>query len=183
MQSESRQQLLFGTQGINTIWDTILRKGPEYLLRQQNLKLEELNSNIETFASPTMSIMLNEPATFQMGTEVPIRQSNLERSYTEWKFTGLKGQLKLSKKQDYYILNYDAELSFPDFSGTKEKSALRINIGETHKVFNLIFKYKLNAEQKMPLLGNIPLLGKLFTSPNSSKHWHQITGIIKIEEQ
>jgi len=169
-QSETRRELLLGTQGVHSLWDIVLNKGPEYLFKQQNLKLEEKNSNIETFVSPTLAIMLNEPATFQMGTEIPIQQNN-------------KGEIKLIKKQDYYILKYDAELSFPDFSGTKEKSSLRINIGETHKIFNLIFKYKLNANQKMPLLGNIPLLGKLFTSPHSSKHWHQITGIIQIEEQ
>jgi CHAT domain-containing protein len=182
-QSEDQQGVLLGTEGVDTNWDQILSKGLDGILKQRSFKLGAADSKIETFAQPIISIMLGSPATFQMGTEVPITQSNNDRQYTDWKFTGLKGVFNLSKNQDFYLLKYSAELSFPDFSGTKEESVVKIELGKAKKVFGLIFKYQSDTSRSLPLLGKIPGIGKLFTSPESANHWHQIIGVVNIAKE
>ena len=181
-QTDSGEELNLGSEFIDSNWLDLLNNLQNELLNNRQLKLRETSANTSSFANPSILMRLNSPATFQMGTEIPIVQTTLNQSYTDWKFAGLKGKFVLTKKNNALFLDYDTELSFPNFSGTKEKSSISIRSNSWKKIFTIVFKYDQDNDSKLPLLGKIPVFGNLFSSKSQNRNWHKISGFVKIEE-
>ena len=137
------------------------------------------NSNI--LSTPSMLTLDNQEAEFLVGQNVPIKtgtqQTNSGNPITqnERKDVGLKlkitphinegNSLRLELEQEVSSLDPDSSQIVKDdlvFSNRTLKTTVLIDDGQTVVIGGLIEDKKIETKKKVPLLGDIPLLGNLF---------------------
>ena len=137
------------------------------------------NSNI--LSTPSMLTLDNQEAEFLVGQNVPIKtgtqQTNSGNPITqnERKDVGLKlkitphinegNSLRLELEQEVSSLEPDSNQIVKDdlvFSNRTLKTTVLIDDGQTVVIGGLIEDKKVETKKKVPLLGDIPLLGNLF---------------------
>lgn len=139
----------------------------------------QTNSNI--LSTPSMLTLDNQEAEFLVGKNVPIKtgsqQTNSGNPITtnERKDVGLKlkitphinegNSLRLELEQEVSSLDPDANQIIQDdlvFNNRTLKTTVLIDDGQTVVIGGLIEDQKIETKKKVPLLGDIPLLGNLF---------------------
>ena len=137
------------------------------------------NSNI--LSTPSMLTLDNQEAEFLVGQNVPIKtgsqQTNSGNPITtnERKDVGIKlkitphinegNSLRLELEQEVSSLEPDSTQIVKDdlvFNNRTLKTTVLIDDGQTVVIGGLIEDKKLGKKSKVPLLGDIPLLGNLF---------------------
>ncbi len=120
--------------------------------------------SVETMASPTILITLDNEAELSLGAEVPFQQKETSPVF---KFAGLKIKTLLKGKNGHLYLQYQVELTRPGvgqmIGGLKKKSQLRLNLGQKTDLFQLNYRSMGKEKVHLPTLGKIPLLGQLFS--------------------
>ena len=137
------------------------------------------NSNI--LSTPSMLTLDNQEAEFLVGQNVPIKtgqqsnQGNGIITSTDRKDVGLKlkitphinegNSLRLELEQEVSSLEPDSNQLVKDdlvFSNRTLRTTVLIDDGQTVVIGGLIEDKKIETKKKVPLLGDIPLLGNLF---------------------
>lgn len=140
-----------------------------------SLKALEARGQGQVLASPNLSCRSGGEAQFVAGGEFPIKSSNVYNSSVEWKQHGVI--LKVKPKADFQgsiSLEIETELSLLDMAHAVDGiPALRVNKVKSHfdlpgkrtiALSGLIRQEVGRNNTGLPLLGSIPILGKLFSS-------------------
>jgi len=161
--TDSRFQLQFGTLRVDS-FNAIL-----------NFLLSQTNSDL--LSSPTIVTLNNKEASINTGDQIPIRttttQGTVTMVTTVFKETGVKLKVTPSIKEDDFILldihpevsevlEYSSVTGDPIISQRKVDGSIIIKDNETLMVGGLLRNKTLLGESKLPILGDIPLLGILF---------------------
>ncbi|MDD5084718.1 MAG: secretin N-terminal domain-containing protein [Candidatus Omnitrophica bacterium] len=149
------------------------------------LQFLKTRTNTKVVSNPRISVLNHQPAEVQVGQDVPI--PTFERNETtgsfevtgfDWRKVGVT--LKVTPHINYAdqilvdlqpevssqgtTITYTATLAAPTFNVTVAKTQLLIEDGETIAIGGLITDQKDTTEDKVPVLGDIPFVGKLFRS-------------------
>ncbi len=144
----------------------------------------EQNGDIRTLANPTLVARSGEKATFLDGGElpIPIASSTGAGQVTvtiEWKQFGVKVDFTPTVQEDgSIVLEVAPEVSALDFTNAltlsgftvpllvtrRTSTTVHLNPGEHLVIGGLKQHDKTKTVNKVPILGNIPLLGFFFTS-------------------
>jgi len=161
--TDSRFQLQFGTLRVDS-FNAIL-----------NFLLSQTNSDL--LSSPTIVTLNNKEASINTGDQIPIRTTTTQGTVTTvttvFKETGVKLKVTPSIKEDDFILldihpevsevlEYSSVTGDPIISQRKVDGSIIIKDNETLMVGGLLRNKTLLGESKLPILGDIPLLGILF---------------------
>lgn len=150
-----------------------------------NFKKEDLDANI--LANPRIRVKNNSKAKIHIGDRVPIITTTVNQGVTtenvQYQDVGLKLNVEPTIRPDDEV---DLKLGLEVSSlGTKTitnngsvayqigtrntETVLRLHDGETQIIGGLISEAERTTIAKFPLLGDIPVIGRLFSSTDSSK--------------
>lgn len=150
-----------------------------------NIKKEDLDANI--LANPRIRVKNNAKARIHIGDRVPVVTTTVNQGIStetiQYQDVGLKLMVEASVKQaDEIDLKLGLEVSSIGTKtttttggvvyqiGTRNtETVLRLHDGETQVIGGLISDEERTTTTKIPLLGEIPVVGRLFASADNSK--------------
>jgi Type II secretory pathway, component PulD len=152
--------------------------------------VEDKNAKILT--NPKLIVLNNQEATIDIVEEVPYQsdkttsaESGAITATTAFKQVGLKMKVKPQINRDgTIVLQVEPEQSFrtgesldgiPVINTSRAKTVMMLRSGETAVIGGLIRETETKTENKVPLLGDIPILGYLFKSIVKNKARHELT--------
>ncbi len=154
-------------------------------------------SFVRELAKPVVITRSGEKASFLAGGEVPIVTSTATTGSTtssiSYKPFGILFNVTPHVQMDGSIwIKLDLEVSqvsealsyqnIPGFTSRKVNTSIVLNGGNTALLSGLVQNKDMKQIQKIPFLGNIPILGELFKSrkfqENSTELWVAITAIL-----
>ena len=148
----------------------------------------QTDSKSDVLATPSLSTMDNQEAEFNVGQEVPVKtgsQSSTDASTVyntiERKTVGTKLKFKPQINEgDSVLLEIEQEVSSVDSASANSdlgstfnvrtiKNTVLVKSGETVVLGGLLDEKTNEVVSKVPLLGDIPVLGELFKSTKTDK--------------
>ncbi|GAB6163354.1 type II and III secretion system protein family protein [Desulfothermus naphthae] len=145
-------------------------------------------------ASPTLITMSGQEATFTVGGEIPVPVTDKDGSTTiQYKEYGII--LRFTPyviRKDTITLDVEPEVSGPDWGlGTssggvavpgitsrKVKTTLQLKDGQTFVIAGLLKEKSHISTRKVPLLGDVPFLGTLFTQKQFSREETELVVVV-----
>ena len=149
--------------------------------------------NTQTLANPELRISEGEKATLHIGQRVPVPVTtfttgvqngtlgSLPATSFQYQDIGIKVSieprvhhnrevtLKLTVEVSDIAASATAE-ALPSFNTRTIEATIRLKDGETNFLAGLIQQTEGTTSQKTPFLGDIPILGRLFTKDHTSRH-------------
>jgi general secretion pathway protein D len=149
--------------------------------------------NTETLANPELRISEGEKATLHIGQRVPVpvttfvtgvqsgSQGNLPATSFQYQDIGIKVSMEprvhhngeVTLKLTVEVSDIAAAASAdapPSFNTRTIEATIRLKDGETNFLAGLIQDTQLTSSAKTPFLGDIPILGRLFTKDHNMHH-------------
>ena len=149
--------------------------------------------NTETLANPELRISEGEKATLHIGQRVPVpvttfvtgvqsgTQGSLPATSFQYQDIGIKVSMEprvhhngeVTLKLTVEVSDIAAAASAdapPSFNTRTIEATIRLKDGETNFLAGLIQDTKLTSSNKTPFLGDIPILGRLFTKDHAMHH-------------
>lgn len=153
-----------------------------------NLLIQALSTdqNVNILSTPHVMTLNNQPAVIRVGEEVPVltQTRNLDggdtiRSY-DYKTVAIELEVtpRINADREVFlkvhpsvkkILGYNAELGAPILASRDAQTSVMIKDGQTVVIGGLMKDDHSSDESKVPLLGDIPLLGALFRSSHTTR--------------
>ncbi len=181
------QEFSLGLDQVQTTMQSLFEKGTRALVENNLIQLAKQNISVSTLAEPEVLMQVNKKALIKVGAEIPfsslVSSSNII-SQTQWKFSGLQVKLALKKNKSGHEMEYQTSLTSPDaqnIKGSKESSSLFVKINKPITLFKIAFRSSARTKKSIPLLGDIPLLGRIFQSSNHQRNYKHIYGYLKVE--
>lgn len=140
------------------------------------IQLLDEQGDSRTLAEPTLSTRSGEKARFLAGGEVPIPITNTNGGLNvEYKEYGIRLEIEPTADNAGNIVSFvKAEVSsidpsvqvgeYPGFQTRETESVVNVKNGETIVISGLVSSDMSKAVNKVPFLGDIPILGELFKS-------------------
>lgn len=190
MESLNGREISFGLDKLSANLGEIFDRGARSLIDRNQVLINDFDLDVSTLAEPSGLIRLGHEAEFKIGAEIPYQSeinSETGLSTRQWKFVGLKINVTLKKEAGHYIIYYKTEFSSPsqiegEISGNSESSTAVIKMGAPTELFQIGLKTVGQGQSKLPILSDIPLLGRLFTSKSNSSTHKKISGLILLEQ-
>ncbi len=153
------------------------------------VNLIKQDSDAQTLANPRVRVMNNKKASFLIGDRIPIQTSTIQSTATaavtsqfDYKDVGIKLNIEPTVHLDNSVLlNLKLEVSTLgslldfgngqkqyEFGNRSTETFINLRDGETVIIGGLIKDEERKARIKIPLLGDIPILGRLFSSNDDS---------------
>lgn len=154
------------------------------------LNLLETRINTKVVSNPRVVVLNNQTATIQVGQEIPIPSFERNETTGSMEVTGFNYRntgvvlnvtphinsedeilVDLSPEVSAVGINQDFgtdQIQAPRFDTTKAKTQVLIESGQTIAIGGLLTDQTGIRQDKVPYLGDIPLVGKLFRSKNPS---------------
>ena len=143
-------------------------------------------------SNPKLLVLNNQEATIDIIEEIPYMQSKTTSASTgdttgttSFKEAGIKLKVKPQINRDgSVILVVSPEQSYrtgeaidqtPIINTTRSSTTLMLRSGETAAIGGLIRETESSTENKIPLLGDIPILGYLFKKVQKNKNRTELT--------
>lgn len=161
--------------------------GFSYVLDSSNIRmvLNALSSvtNVNVISSPSLMVLDNKTATLQVGDQVPVATQSSQSSsdpnapiinQIEFKDTGIilsvtprvndagRVVLKINQEVSDVVQTTSSGIDSPTIQQRKIDTTVVINDGESFALGGLIQERKNLTRGKVPLLGDIPLIGNMF---------------------
>lgn len=165
---------------LNTMWDML-----------------ETSGKINTLANPTLVCTHGRTASFLAGGEFPFRSGtdNSGQPIISFKEFGVKLNFTpwISVKSGRIEMKVNPEVSSPDSSrcvvgaggdqvcGVSKRATdttVQLNDGETLMISGILSRSEANNFNKIPFVGNMPVLGNLFKNGDLSKNESELVVII-----
>lgn len=145
----------------------------------------------QVLAEPEFTLSPDSAANFSVGSEIPYWNRNQDLSTQqnlEWKFAGLKVEIKISSSFDPNQLKveYQTSLTSPmgeQIQGHQQKAELIINKNENTILFDINYQSLSNSEQGIPFWKKIPILYKLFADDFGHQSQKKITAVINLNDE
>jgi general secretion pathway protein D len=191
----SRGTLAQIAQAVGSLND--LRSNVTFAIPTATYSLFKTYGNTELLANPELRISEGEKATLHIGQRIPVpvttisgynpgtqtgTNANLTVPYTSFQYqdVGIKVEMEprvhhnreVTLKLTVEVSNQGAAVEFagqeqPTFATRTITSTIRLKDGETNFLAGLIQSNKIRSATKTPLLGDIPLIGRLFTDEHT----------------
>jgi general secretion pathway protein D len=147
------------------------------------------NTKNDILSTPSIVTMDNKEASFNVGQEVPVQSGSQSSTTSDQVFNTIERKTVGTKlvvtpqinEGDSVLLNIEQEVSSvaqtqatgtanlgPTFDTRTIKNAVLVKSGETVVLGGLMDEKTQEKVSKVPLLGDIPVLGYLFRSTNNS---------------
>lgn len=150
------------------------------------------NTNAKILTNPKLIVLNNQEATIDIIEEIPyVSNSSVSESTglitrtISFKEVGLKMKVRPQINRDgTIVLDIAPEQSFrtgetfdgiPVINVSKANTVMILRSGETAVIGGLIRETENDTITKIPLLGDIPILGYLFKSVSKDKSRHELT--------
>ncbi|MBI3088413.1 MAG: secretin and TonB N-terminal domain-containing protein [Candidatus Omnitrophica bacterium] len=158
-----------------------------------NMLKQRVNTNI--ISHPTIVTLNNQTALVQVGEDINIPNFQIDSSSGLATVTGFKTrktgvimevtphvnperEIVLDLKPEITEVgatfdSYASGVSFPRFTVQKAETHVRLKDGETLVIGGLVKRKVVVTDNRVPILGDIPLLGALFTNRREASDPHQ----------
>ena len=146
------------------------------------------NSKAKILSRPSIMTLSGEQASIQIGGEIPYTVSNSNGSTTNFKDYGIILQFKpIVDSQDNIIATVYTEVSSvsgesvdgqPILTTRRADSVVNLKSGSTMVVGGLMDSSETKAVNKIPLLGDIPILGEFFKYTSKTKDKQELVILI-----
>jgi type IV pilus assembly protein PilQ len=150
------------------------------------------DKNAKVLTNPKLIVLNNQEATIEIVEEIPYLSDRTQSTdggsitaSTSFKQVGLKMKVKPQINRDgTIVLHVEPEQSFrtgetlegtPVVNTSRAKTIMMLRSGETAVIGGLIRESETKTENKVPLLGDIPILGYLFKNVVKSKVRYELT--------
>lgn len=182
----SQRSLNLGLNKVATTLRTLVQGNMLNIMGDNKSLFSGFEGNYELLSEPSQLVTMGEKNLLEIGSEIPYVLSSMAgNDTTQWKFAGIKVETLLNEKFQQYILKYSTEFTRPSsdssISGSKESSVIYLKESKYIEIFELNYKTSSLEDEKMPLLGEIPLLKTLFSSNGKGETYKQIIGFVKLE--
>jgi general secretion pathway protein D len=148
------------------------------------LTLIKQDSDAQTLANPRVRVLNNKQAKFHIGDRIPIQTSTVQSTTTiavtstfEYKDVGIKMNIEpnihlnntVTLKLNLEISNLGDAIDFGNnqkqykFGTRNTDTTINLRDGETVIIGGLIKDEERKSSNKIPLLGDLPVVGKLFS--------------------
>ena len=172
-----------------------LRANTTFAIPTATYSLLKTYGNTELLANPELRISEGEKATLHIGQRIPVPvttfqglattstpNGQLTQPYTSFQYqdVGIKVEMEprvhhnreVTLKLTVEVSNQGASVVFagqeqPTFATRTITSTIRLKDGETNFLAGLIQQNKIRSATKTPILGDIPLIGRLFTNEHN----------------
>lgn len=152
------------------------------------------NSIARVLAEPNLSVLSGESASFLVGGEIPIvstTQNSKEISYKEFGIKLNIGAKVNDKKRIRIILNEEVSSigksfniqggdSYPSLRTRKAATTLELGDGESFILGGLISNTERESLKKIPLIGDIPILGAFFRNAQTEQSQTELVVIATV---
>ena len=161
--------------------------GLKGMLFKNPFSINQKDYNFSTLASPEIILGVNEASKIEIGQEIAFETYSQNNGKSiNWKFAGLKIEVKLIEISDYFKLEYESELTDgqvnSSIKGNKGKSTVAIEINSPLELFQIELKTVSKNSDQMPFLSKLPLIGEIFKSKGETETHKRINGVILLEE-
>jgi pilus assembly protein CpaC len=145
-----------------------------------DLELLVKNGKAKILSNPSLTAASGGKASFLVGGEVPIPMAQAQGQVTvDWKEYGVKldiaptvmdnGKISLKLSPEVSTLDYNNgvrinNFSIPALSSRKTDTQIVLQDGQSLLIGGLLQNQDVKHIEKLPLLGDIPVLGELFKS-------------------
>ncbi len=155
-------------------------------------------SDVKILSKPNLLVQDGETSKIQVGSDEPVRSSTtlsgagLSQESIEYRSVGVLLEvkvdieesnvvkLKLIQELSTILKNpEDTSIDSPSFRTNKVELTTLINDGENIYIGGLIASNKEKQIKKIPLLGDIPLLGRIFKSENTTESKTELILLMK----
>lgn len=183
------------TDNVGIDWGTIT--GPGENITPGVFRLEKFNANTignlihaiandniaKVLAEPNLSVLSGETADFLVGGEVPVVTSSSNGINIQYKEYGIKLNIGAKvKNKDKIRVSLNEEISdiqqsfvsksgdsFPSFSTRRARTTVDLADGDSFLLAGLISHNDYESLSRIPLVGDIPVIGALFRQTNTSR--------------
>ena len=159
-----------------------------------NLKLVETNGLARVLAEPSLTALSGQSASFLAGGELPIPQSAGLGSITiEYKPYGIgltvsptilsKGRIALKVAPEASELDYtnaiiSNNVSIPAITTRRADTTVELGDGESFIIGGLVSRTTKSNVAKIPLLGDLPIIGSFFRNMNYTQDDKELVIIV-----
>ncbi len=184
------KEINFGLDQVDVGLSDLLDEGASALAKSQSIVFRDTDYNVSTLATQKILLRTNNKSTVQMGSDIPFTTTtNNNGNNTQWRFAGLKIEMLLEKINNRYKVKYSTKLTRPMgqtngdtyINGSAQESSFLIEKGIPIQMFEIDLTTDDNAGRRLPILGQIPILGKLFSSSAKFKTYKRIIAIAKLK--
>ena len=150
-------------------------------------------NKIKVLSRPNITTMSGEEAEILIGGELPIPTSKDGEISVEWKPYGIKLKIKpqvdqeskITSKVEAEVSGIDASVSVPTSAGKipglisrKASTMLSVPDGQTMAIGGLMNSDESKVITKVPILGDIPIIGEFFKHTSNSKDKRELMILI-----
>jgi type II secretory pathway component HofQ len=187
MEQMDGRQINLGLSQLNTRLGDLFQTGISSVITNNELVLKENNIQLSSLAEPEAIVQSGQEVSLDIGSDIPYASSSLHgAAQTQWKFAGLKIKVKLVRRGNALRVSYSTSFTRPSqgqtISGNRESSTLMVPLNIPLQLFQVSFQTLGEQKQNIPILGSIPILGKIFSSTGSQANYKNITGVLQIEK-
>lgn len=140
-------------------------------------------SNARILAEPNMSMLSGETADLLVGGEVPFVTRSRDETSVTYKEYGIKllvgakmmknNRIRMALSQEVSSIAGQYEYEYgkiPMFKTRRSKSVIELNNGESFILGGLLTSDDIEGLSKVPMLGDVPVLGALFRNANTTRN-------------
>lgn len=189
------------TENIGINWSTIGESVGSFQLFKFNAKgistlVHAINDDAiaRVLAEPNLSVLSGENASFLVGGEIPIVNTTQNSTGINYKEFGIKlniGAKVNDKKRIRITLNEEVSSigktfnvnggdSYPSIRTRKAATTLELGDGESFILGGLISRNERESLKKIPLMGDIPLLGAFFRNAQTEQSQTELVVIATV---
>ncbi|CAH7344902.1 Type II and III secretion system protein family protein [Vibrio chagasii] len=151
------------------------------------------NGMMSVLAEPNLTAMSGEDAEFLVGGQVPLPLITADTTQIEYKDFGVKlnftptvlSQNRISLKVNPEVSNVSIEnqqvvngTNFPSFTTRSAATTIELASGQSFALGGLLKSEDIEQLQKVPLIGEIPVLGSLFRSTEFTRRETELIIIV-----
>ncbi|HDL7645107.1 TPA: pilus assembly protein N-terminal domain-containing protein [Yersinia enterocolitica] len=189
------------TENVGINWSTIGDSVGSFQFFRFNAKgistlVHAINDNAiaRVLAEPNLSVLSGESASFLVGGEIPIVSTTQNSRQVSYKEFGIKlniGAKVNDKKRIRIILNEEVSSigktfninggdSYPTLRTRKAATTLELGDGESFILGGLISNAERESLKKIPLIGDIPILGAFFRNAQTEQNQTELIVIATV---
>lgn len=158
------------------------------------LSIMEGHELARVLAQPTLVVESGKSASFLAGGEVPIPVAQQQNTITvEWKKYGIilnfsptileDGIISITLNQEVSSIDWTNGITLgnvvmPGFKTRNTETSIKVRNGESFVVSGLLHDEIRSTVNKIPLLGDIPILGALFRSSSYDKEQSELAVVV-----
>ncbi|BAV65947.1 type II and III secretion system protein family protein [Sphingobium cloacae] len=153
------------------------------------LDLAESSGLATTLAQPNLTALSGETASFLAGGEFPYTVSNgTQGNSLEWKQYGVQlaftptvladGRISLRVRPTVSSLDFSLDVNTPALRTRTAETTVELGSGQAFMIAGLLNNQTGNTINKVPGLGNIPILGSLFKSRSFQRNETELVIVV-----